>query len=137
MALFFSITLGISIVGLILILVLKRIEMRTGRVMLRGARPSVGRLFAGVLFFLGRVIPGVVRASFISLFHLMKRGVHFIRVEFARMFEKRLEGLLHRVRETTRSERNRGEASGFLREVADHKRSLSDQPESKRTIFDE
>lgn len=136
MVLFFFITLAISITGLILILVLKRIEVRTGRMLLRGARPGAGRFFGGALIFGEHVIPGAARGAVRGLLHLGKQGIQFVRVKIALVFEKKLEVLLHRVRKASRSE-PRGEASGFLREVADHKRSLQAEPEKKRAIFDD
>ncbi len=137
MAFVFSITLGISIVGLILILTLKRIELRTGRVLFRGLRPAMGNFLGGILSFVEHVLPAAGRRVGRNIVHATQRGVKFVMLRGALVFERTLEMLLHRVREKTRPPRGRTEVSGFLKEVAEHKRSLLEQPESKRTIFDE
>ena len=57
----FTIMLGVSIVGLTLLLVLKRREMRTGRVMARGLRPSLNRFFHNVFVVFEQALPALTR----------------------------------------------------------------------------
>ncbi|MBC7836741.1 hypothetical protein H7X87_03115 [Acetobacteraceae bacterium] len=137
MTLFLSTTLGISIVSLIFILTLKRIEMRTGRVLFRGLRPLTGRVLGGSVAFVEYVIPHALRRGAAGVVHLVQNIVRFTILHGALLFERTLEVLLHRVREKTRPPKGNGEASEFLQEVAEHKRALLQQPESKRTIFDD
>lgn len=137
MDVFFSITLGISIVGLVLLLSLKRYELRTGRRLFGGMRPLLDRFFRRVLLLIEHALPRAVESGGKQAGHASR---YFIRHAFAGtmgFFERMLEVMLHTVREKTEPQRGSKNASEFLQEVAEHKRQLDKQPEEKRVIFED
>ena len=124
MAVFFISTLVLSILGLTAVLSLKYWELTTGRVVAGSMRPRIDRFFRSVLFWIERVIPTLLRiyvrravASALSL-------IHRVSAELIVHAEHTLEKTLHSLRHTTDVKRGVGEASAFLREVAEHKRKL-------------
>jgi hypothetical protein len=137
MAAFFSITLAISIVGLVLLLVLKRYEMTTGRVVMGGLRPWVGSFFHHALHFVERGMPALMRS-------LMGKMLGATRTQarrgFARailLFEYNLERVLHVVRQKSQARPREGVASEFLQEVAAHKQKLLRRTPKNRVIFED
>jgi hypothetical protein len=132
-----TITLGISIVGLLSLLVLKRREMKTDRVIFARARPKLRRFFHTILVVVEHVIPGLVRYVWHTILRFMRGGVQRIIARAILMFEVTLERVLHRVRSTSTAPQGSGEVSNFLREVAAHKRDLLKRAPSKRAIFEE
>ena len=74
-----------------------------------------------------RVLPHVLSAQ-------TRRAIHVSRVQTQRwlastlfMLEQKLEGWLHTLRHLAEGDRPQGEASAFLREVAEHKKQLVEQ----------
>lgn len=137
MAPFFIATLCVSIVGLLTLIGVKRWELSTGRVAMRGVRPAVGGMLAGVMHFIERIAPAMVQ-------HWARRLWGIARVLFHRYVawsvlwvERFLERTLHRLRHTTNTPRQGGEASAFLVEVAKHKKKLLKRPKQERTIVEE
>ena len=126
MAAFFSITLAISIVGLLTLLILKHYEMTTGRVVLGGLRPKIGRGVPGMAHML---TARAVRAARERAQQALARAILF--------FEYNLERVLHLVRQKSQVSKGEGAASQFLQEVAAHKQKLLRRSPSKRVIFDE
>jgi hypothetical protein len=124
MVLFFTVLLVISIVGLVSLLVIKRWELRTGNLLLAGARPHVSVASQNVLVWFERVLPHLMVL-------LVRRGVHLTRVLAHRgaahslvWAEHTLERVLGALRGMTEQPRSNKEASAFLREIAEHKRQL-------------
>ena len=130
-------TLGVSIVMMVLLLVVKRYEMKRHRVVFHRLRPRVNRFFQGILVFVEHILPGAGK----NLVHRFVRGVRGV-VErlVARailVFEFTLEHVLHTVRQKSQVKEGGGEVSLFLREVAAHKQKLLKRARSQRAIFEE
>jgi len=132
-----TVTLGVSIVGLLSLLVIKRREMKTGRVMFARIRPRMRRFFHTILVVVEHVIPGLVKHVVYGVLRFMRGGVQRLIARAILLFEFTLERVLHRVRSTSTAPQGSGEVSNFLREVAAHKRALLKRAPSKRTIFEE
>lgn len=125
MVLFFIAGLIVSILGMVGLLGFKRYELQTGHVLFASARPAVGHFFKEALWWIEKVLPALIRVYTI-------RTVRWLRVSLQKAIaisilwvEHTLERVLHTVRERTAVVREPGEASAFLREVAEHKRSLT------------
>ncbi|MBY0472730.1 hypothetical protein K2Q00_00380 [Patescibacteria group bacterium] len=130
MVLFFTVLLGISIVGLVSLLAIKRWELRTGNMVLAGVRPHVSQVSHRVLVWIERVLPHLIT-------QLARRGVSEGRVLVHRgaaysllWAEQGLERVLANLRGVTERPRSSKEASAFLREIAEHKRQLVQDKES-------
>ncbi|HWB33861.1 MAG TPA: hypothetical protein VG753_00855 [Candidatus Paceibacterota bacterium] len=137
MTLFFTITLAVSLLGLILMLAVKRREMRTGRVIFARLRPKHGGLLHSVVYFFERTLPVTIK----YLVFRASEGVGaIIKRTFARailLFEYALEHMLVFIRDLTRPPQKGGPASPFLQEVADHKRELMKGSQEDHAIFEE
>ncbi len=120
---FSTITLGISIAGLIGLIVLKRFEERTGRLLLTSLRTRVGKYVHEGVERTRRDLP-VASRRISTVARDMGR-------EYAKQFLARsllasehwLERTLSHLRRVERAGRG-GEASSFLKEVAEHKKQL-------------
>lgn len=132
-----TVTLGVSIAGLLSLLVIKRREMKTGRVMLAGVRPRLRRFFHTILVVVEHVIPGLIRHLVRGILRFMRGGVQRVIARGILVFEQMLERVLHTVRTTSAPPQGSGEVSNFLREVAAHKRAILKRAPSKRAIFEE
>lgn len=138
MAPILSITLAISIVGMISLLLLKRYELNSGRIFLGSARPAVGAFFHRKLMWIEYALPGLmrsgVRALYANLRILAHRAVAWVVVKV----EQGLERALHNVRhKTTLAPRRGEETSAFLREVAEHKKKLQEDLPERATVIEE
>jgi len=133
----FSITLGTSIVGMSLLLILKHMELKTGRVLLGSARPAIGRFFHAGLVWLEHILPALLRQALFSAGRTLRAWVRETIARGIVFFERALEFVLLTVREKTRAPKGTGEVSSFLREVADHKKKLLKRSPSERVILDE
>ena len=136
MVLFFTVLLGISIVGLVSLLAIKRWELRTGNMLLAGVRPQVSRASHRVMVWIERVLPHIMT-------QLARRGVNEGRVLVHRgaahsllWAEQGLERVLAKLRGVTERPRSNKEASAFLREIAEHKRQLV-QDKQERPVQEE
>jgi hypothetical protein len=138
MATFFSITLAVSIVGLVLLLVLKRYEMTTGRVVMGGLRPWVGSFFHHALHFVERGMPALMRSFIGKVLGVVRTQARHGFARVILLFEYNLERVLHVVRQKSRK-RSLGEgvASEFLQEVAAHKQKLLRRAPKNRVIFED
>ena len=121
----FAAGLIVSILGMAGLLGVKRYELASGHVIFASARPAVSQFFKGTLWWFEKELPALVR-------RYMLRTVRFCKVVLQRLLarsilwvEHTLERVLHTVREKTANTRTPGEASAFLREVAEHKKNLS------------
>jgi hypothetical protein len=134
MVLFFMVMLGVSILGMVALLSFKRYELASGRVILASARPAIGTFCKHALWWVETVLPALVRVY-------TRRTIRYCKVTLQRAIargilwvEHTLEQVLHTVREQTEASRVPGEASAFLREVAEHKRKLSRRTRKPRTV---
>jgi len=133
----FLITLGASILGMALLLVLKHMELETGRVLLGSARPAVGRFFHAGMVWLEHILPALLRQALFSAGRALRAWVREVIVRGIVFFERMLELTLTTVREKTRAPKGTGQVSAFLREIADHKKKLLKRSPSERVILDE
>lgn len=124
MVLFLTTLLGLSIVGMAAMLWLKRYELTTGRVVLSGIRPVVGTYLSRVFVWIEKILPALVRSQLSQAGQALRILAQRLIAQSILTFEHALERLLHTVREKTAPTREPGEASAFLREVADHKKKL-------------
>jgi hypothetical protein len=137
MVLFFTVLLAISITGLVSLLALKRWELRTGNMLLAGARPHVSEVSHKILTWFERVLPHLV-------VQLVQRGVQQGRVLVHRgaahsllWAEHTLERVLTKLRGVTEHPRSSSkEASAFLREIAEHKRQLVHSKKTEEIVQD-
>ena len=137
MVTFFSTTLVIAILGLTGLIAAKRRESTTGRVFFSGVRPVAGHLLGKGLHFVERRAPALVRLGFSTLIAAAKTGIRFSVAWVVLRAERLLEKTLHTLRHTTAT-RGEGEASPFLREVAEHKKSLQEGTDRKQNaIYEE
>jgi len=137
MATFFSWTLIVSIVGLVTLLLLKRYELSTGRVVMEGLRPKVGHFFHRVLLLLERGVPGMARFLTARTMRAVRVRVQELAARGILFFERVLEQVLHLVRQKSQMPRGEAGASQFLQEVAAHKHKLLRRKSGKRMILDE
>jgi hypothetical protein len=137
MVFFFTVTLGASIAGLVLLLALKRFELATGRTLFLFARPGVNSLFQRTVVFIEHVLPMLLRAVARRLWQWIKVALLRTLARAIFIFEHLLERMLHTVREKTQGTRASGEVSPFLREVAEHKKDLQKRSVRERMILDE
>lgn len=135
MALFFTVTLAVSIVGMIVVLAMRRYELNTGHVFLAGSRPAIGAFFHRKLVWVEYVLPGLVRVG-IKRAYLFARAVARVWIARGALYaEQRLEQALRRVRRTTSRIPRRGhKSSTFLREVTEHKKEVRDNLPDKIVI---
>ena len=137
MALFFTITLVLSSLGLVSLLVLKSYEMRTGRLFMGGLRPGLQRSLHGSVLFIEYILPGLARRGFGGVWAAARTVLKNAVARAILFFEGALERMLAFMRDLMQPPRGGGEASAFLREVAEHKKKLLEKPAGKRAIFDE
>lgn len=127
---FLTTTLVVSTLGMIALLGIKRYELATGRVLAASVRPGLRAFFRRGLFWLERVLPSLAA-------HELRRGWSVVRAALragmARVLlaaERELErGLVALRRVTAQAPQAPGEASAFLREVAEHKKKLIEKRE--------
>ena len=137
MVTFFSTTLVIAILGLAGLIAAKRRESTTGRVFFSGVRPVAGHLLGKGLHFVERRAPALVRSGASALIAAARTGIRFSIAWVVLRAERLLEKTLHTLRHTTAT-RGEGEASAFLREVAEHKKSLLEGSDKKKNaIYEE
>ncbi len=116
---------------------LKHYEMATGRVVLQGLRPKVGRFFHLGLQFLERGVPGMTYQLFSRAARALRTRTQRTLARAILLFEYHLERTLHLVRQKSQARPQEGAASQFLQEVAAHKQELLRRAPSKRVIFDD
>ena len=137
MVLLFTITLYTSIVGLMTLLLLKRFELTSGKTLFMSVRPRVNGFFHNALFFVEYVVPAIIRHLVKRLWHLLRTQAKLLLARAVVSFEQKLEHMLHLVREKTEAPKSGGQASAFLREVAEHKKSLQKRTKKERVIVEE
>lgn len=137
MVTFFTVTLAVSIVGMISLLMLKRYELNSGRVFLGSARPAVGNFFHRWLSWFEYVLPGLVRVGARTLYNTVRRVLHVWGARVVVKLEQGLEQALKRVRRTTVVPKRTRETSAFLREVAEHKKKLQEDLPDRSTVVED
>lgn len=136
MALFFFTTLSISILGLILLLGLKRYEMVKRRMFFARSRPSISRVVHAGEFIAQYFLPYLVRRGFLVLWRRVRTGVLRGFARLTLWVEHTLHRMLGTLQHMMEPSRGRGQVSAFLQEVADHKQKLLRKPAEKRAIFE-
>jgi hypothetical protein len=136
MTFFFISTLVLSSLGLILLLSLKRYEMRTGRVVFARSRPRLERGVRFVTIFVQYLLPFVARRGLAAMLRGVRATLTAVLARAVLSIESTLAGLLSTMQHAMQPKRG-GPASTFLQEVADHKRRLLRGPAEKRAIFEE
>lgn len=124
MVLFFTTTLSVSIIGLVGLIVLKRFELETGHVVFLDFRPRFGSFFEQVLLWAEHILPTLARVWSRRALRAASARVHRGVARLVLFLEHGLERSLHFIRHSTDVRRSAGEASAFLREVAEHKKKL-------------
>lgn len=122
---------------MISLLVLKRYELSSGRVLLGSARPAVGNFFHRGLSWLEYVLPGLLRVGARRLYNTVRRVLHVWAARLVVTLERWLEHALKRVRHTTAQPKRGGETSAFLRQVAEHKKKLQEDLPDRATVIEE
>lgn len=124
--------------GMISLLVLKRYELSSGRVLLGSARPAVGNFFYRGLSWLEYVLPGLVRVGIRTLYTASRRVWHAWAARAVVAVEQGLEHALRHVRRSTAGPRpGSQQSSAFLRQVAEHKKKLQDDNPDRGTVIEE
>ena len=129
------VTLAISVVGMLGLLMLKRWELTTGRVVGGSARPAVGDFAHRGLMWVESVLPGLARAWLYRAEESAHTFMHRAAALVVLLAERLLERSLHLLRRNTEA-RTDGQASAFLREVSAHKKELL-QSARERAIYEE
>lgn len=137
MDIFFTVTLIVSVMGMVSLLVLKRYELTSGRVLLGSARPAVGNFFHRGLSWFEYVLPGLIRVGLRRLYVIARRVLHVWGARLVITLEGWLERALHRVRHTTASPKRGQETSAFLRQVAEHKKKLQRDLPDRSTVIED
>jgi len=107
---------------MIAILALKRYELRTNRVLFAQARPGLGGFFSGALVWVEQVLPALAAQLLRRAYVRARAAARAALAHGAIIADRLLERALHALRRGTLEPR--GEASPFLREVAEHKKKL-------------
>lgn len=137
MVVFFIITLGLSIVGMLALLGFKRYELASGRVFFSAVRPRVVSSLERGVRLVGETLPARARELARVEGAKLRTRLHVLFARAVLFIEHMLERILHVVRENTEPERVVGEASAFLREVANHKKKLQRHSPARREIKEE
>jgi len=137
MVVFLITLLCVSLAGLSGVLYVKHWEDTRGKFVMSRVRPKAGEVLGAGLNFVERRAPALARAAalrgYAAARALAQRGTAWALLQVERLLEK----TLHTLRHTTQM-RGDGEASAFLREVAEHKKSLIEKSgEKKNAIYEE
>lgn len=124
MVLFFTAMLGVSLSAMMILLLLKRYELVSGRMMFSSARPGMNVFFEKVSQWGRKILPTLVRQYVERLAQLALTKLQLALAQIIVAFEHSLEKVLSAVREKTEPVHLDREPSVFLREVADHKKNL-------------
>ncbi|MDE2071334.1 MAG: hypothetical protein KGI70_01205 [Patescibacteria group bacterium] len=135
MVIFFVVLLGISIAGLVSLLSVKHYELTRERVILPSMRPAAAHYMARAEVLARQHIPALARAHAQAWWEQALAWAHRAVASVVVELERTLERALQRLRYKTHPKQG-GEASPFLREVAEHKKKLLRYPRN-RSIFEE
>lgn len=124
MVLFFTCTLGVSVLAMIALLAVKRYELATGKMVFSGVRPGMNVFFETASRWGQKILPALARQYIERVVRLMLTRLQLALAHGVVAFEHTLERVLSAVRRRTEGEHPHHEPSAFLREVADHKKNL-------------
>ena len=137
MVVFLTVLLYVSLAGLACVLYAKHWEESNGKLMMSRVRPKAGEVLGVGLNFVERRAPALLRDAASRAYAAARTLVHRSTAWAVLQVEQMLEKTLHTLRHTTAA-RSEGEASAFLREVAEHKKSLIEKSgEKKNAIYEE
>src|SRR3989344_3915184 len=129
--------LCISLAGLACVLYAKHWEQTNGKLMMSRVRPKGGEVLGVGLNFIEHRAPALLRETALRGYAAARTLVHRTVAWAVLQVEQMLEKTLHTLRHTTAA-LSEGEASAFLREVAEHKKSLIEKSgEKKNAIYEE
>lgn len=124
-----------SILGMFFLIVVKRWELRTGRVLASRMRPFISRMSMLLSGWVDGVLPGAVRVVSRRSVLFFREVIRHITAHAVLWFEGVLESALRSIKRVTTPARQGGApASHFLREVAEHKKML--MRESGKDVLD-
>ena len=129
--------LVISIVGLVTLLYVKHWELSTGRLVAVKARPHVNRASKNTFMFFEHVVPALVRVYGRRGWRIVLASIHRTSAWVVLRAEHFLEYTLHSLRHSTDVRHGAGEASAFLRQVAEHKKKLQREQQSNPDLHKE
>ena len=137
MVVFLTALLCISLAGLACVLYAKHWEETNGKLMMSRVRPKAGEVLGVGLNFIERRAPALLRETALRGYAAARTLVHRTTAWAVLQVEQMLEKTLHTLRHTTAA-RSEGEASAFLREVAEHKKLLQNSSSKKENaIYEE
>ena len=138
MVLFFTTTLAVSIVGLLTLIMVKHWELSTGRVVLGALRPAIGSFLSGILHWVERQAPSLLRQWVRRAWFIGRTLFHRYVAWSVLWAEHLLERTLYLLRHNTSQPKSGGEASAFLVEVSKHKKTLLKRSSKKpNAIYEE
>lgn len=132
MVLFFTVTLLVSVAGMILLIAIKRFEVASGRIMLSGVRPRLNSFFARLSWWGNKMLPALARQQVERIARLALARTQLAIAHAVVYVEHLLERVLNAVRSRTEGQYMEQEPSAFLREVADHKKTLLHKKRSSK-----
>jgi hypothetical protein len=124
---FFTVTLCISIIGIMSLFVLKQIELSTGSILFSAFRPKINLFFKTCLVIVERVIPGLAREGAGHVFSKMREAVKVVLARMVLKAETMLQDWLRFLKDKFNPRHARGEASAFLKEVGEYKKQLENE----------
>jgi hypothetical protein len=126
MVLALIIALYASVVGMVSLVVIKRWELKSGRMLGSTVRPAIGTFFHTVAVWSAHVAPSVARQWAREVGRYVRDVARHGTASAVLWTEKWLEKTLEAIRQKTTPHRLGGTpASAFLLEVAEHKRALA------------
>ncbi len=128
------ILLIVSIAGMLALISAKRYELVTGNLIFASARPRLAKFSNRMVFLFGTAVPLYIRWQLGRLYRVATSWVHRVTARVVVKVEHWLENILKNVREKTAPNRQPGEASAFLREVAEHKKKLTEVPNEQKIV---
>jgi hypothetical protein len=123
---FATATLAFSILGLTFLIGFKWWEDKTGRMILPQTRARVGEKIHASVSVAREKVPTLLARIGTAWFEIVREVFKRVFARALLLSEEALEGTLKHLRRTERKHRG-GEASSFLREVAEHKKQLRDR----------
>lgn len=134
MALFLTIVLALSCFGMVALLWAKHWELSTGRLLFAQWRPGLTAASHRFFSTVKSHLPALMREGLERLARDMRYGARAGLARTALAAEGWLERSLHNLRHATSPHGKAGEASAFLREVAEHKKQLTAQLRSEEVV---
>ncbi len=125
MVFYLIVLLAVSIVGMLVLIVVKRYELTTGNLILANSRPKLAKFSNRMVFLFGTAVPLYLRWQLGRLYRASTGWIHRAVARGVVNVERWLEGVLKNVREKTAPNRQPGEASAFLREVGEYKKKIT------------